>query len=453
MVQPVSSLLLVKHLCTDTDSVERLPRNSEACSQERLQAAFFELCCEYFLNHSQREESLTFVKNPMCCLLEDKAKAGKLTIFPFTDQISKIGLKPAVWRFGIRPRAPACIFPPGCIRQFLICLLADPGLLSHLTVLACLVFRKKELRLYGYAAGNRKTYVLKLDGASWTLDTKDIEETDDGPFVVLRPWSTGLCKVLAKQRRLRPRSQSRPKSLFLDETTEEWASIPARRRLEGKLKAANFNPGQRKRGPGKGQRNRRKRRRKKGKVKRTGQHKLSVVHRMRKYISQVLGKEQAAYRARARFTTPWQSSQIKWELQKDKAPCGYGDYRGGSGPSRAKTHAHAEAAKPKGKGKKKKRLQKQRCRPRPPSPSHCWRMMSQDRHQEGQGQKGKAGRVPPPDSEHRPLPGRRDGDPEDPEGPDSYGKVVTSLFQIACAELRQRYSLPWPSHRRSFLPL
>ena len=130
MVQPVSSLLLVKHLCTDTDSVERLPRNSEACSQERLQAAFFELCCEYFLNHSQREESLTFVKNPMCCLLEDKAKAGKLTIFPFTDQISKIGLKPAVWRFGIRPRAQACIFPPGCIRQFLICLLADPGRLS-----------------------------------------------------------------------------------------------------------------------------------------------------------------------------------------------------------------------------------------------------------------------------------------------------------------------------------
>lgn len=35
-----------------SDSVERLPHNSEACSQERLRAEFFELCCEYFLKHS-----------------------------------------------------------------------------------------------------------------------------------------------------------------------------------------------------------------------------------------------------------------------------------------------------------------------------------------------------------------------------------------------------------------
>ena len=65
-----------------SDSVERLPHNSEACSQERLRAEFFELCCEYFLKHSQCEEMLTFVKNPMCCLLEGTAKAGKLTISP-----------------------------------------------------------------------------------------------------------------------------------------------------------------------------------------------------------------------------------------------------------------------------------------------------------------------------------------------------------------------------------
>ncbi|CAE7026703.1 unnamed protein product [Symbiodinium sp. CCMP2592] len=56
---------------------------------------FFELCCEYFLKYSQCEEELTFLKNPTCCVLEGKAKTGKLTIFPFTDQISKIGLKPA----------------------------------------------------------------------------------------------------------------------------------------------------------------------------------------------------------------------------------------------------------------------------------------------------------------------------------------------------------------------
>ncbi|CAE7347437.1 bglB [Symbiodinium sp. CCMP2456] len=78
-----------------SDSVDRLPHNTEACSQERLRGEFFELCCEYFLKYSQCEEELTFLKNPTCCLLEGKAKTGKLTIFPFTDQISKIGSKPA----------------------------------------------------------------------------------------------------------------------------------------------------------------------------------------------------------------------------------------------------------------------------------------------------------------------------------------------------------------------
>ncbi|CAE7223682.1 unnamed protein product [Symbiodinium sp. CCMP2592] len=78
-----------------SDSVDRLPHNTEACSQERLRGEFFELCCEYFLKYSHCEEELTFLKNPTCCLLEGKAKTGKLTIFPFTDQISKVGLKPA----------------------------------------------------------------------------------------------------------------------------------------------------------------------------------------------------------------------------------------------------------------------------------------------------------------------------------------------------------------------
>ncbi|CAE7497232.1 unnamed protein product, partial [Symbiodinium sp. CCMP2592] len=62
---------------------------------ELYSGEFFELCCEYFLKYSHCEEELTFLKNPTCCLLEGKAKTGKLTIFPFTDQISKVGLKPA----------------------------------------------------------------------------------------------------------------------------------------------------------------------------------------------------------------------------------------------------------------------------------------------------------------------------------------------------------------------
>ena len=48
-----------------------------------------------------------------------------------------------------------------------------------------------------------KTYILKLDGASWTVDKKDIDETDDGPFLLLRPRSLGLCKLLAKQHGLK----------------------------------------------------------------------------------------------------------------------------------------------------------------------------------------------------------------------------------------------------------
>ena len=31
------------------------------------------------------------------------------------------------------------------------------------------------------------------------MDKNDLEETDHGPFLVLRPWSRGLCKLLAKQ--------------------------------------------------------------------------------------------------------------------------------------------------------------------------------------------------------------------------------------------------------------
>lgn len=45
----------------------------------------------------------------------------------------------------------------------------------------------------------QKKYVLKLDGASWSLGDKDIQETDHGPFVVLRPWSRGFCQLLSKQ--------------------------------------------------------------------------------------------------------------------------------------------------------------------------------------------------------------------------------------------------------------
>ena len=46
-------------------------------------------------------------------------------------------------------------------------------------------------------------------------------------------------------------------------------------------------------------------------------------------------------------------------------------------------------------------------------------------YQLSQVQKAKAKRAkraesPPPDSEHRPLPGRRDDDPDDTEGPDTW---------------------------------
>ncbi|CAE7444110.1 unnamed protein product [Symbiodinium sp. CCMP2592] len=48
-----------------------------------------------------------------------------------------------------------------------------------------------------------RVYVLKLDGASWTVGDKELEPTDHGPFVVLRPWSPGLCKLLSKQRSIK----------------------------------------------------------------------------------------------------------------------------------------------------------------------------------------------------------------------------------------------------------
>ena len=108
------------------------------------------------------------------------------------------------------------------------------------------------------------------------------------------------------------------------------------------------------------------------------QHKLSVYHRTWKYIGQGLSKEAAAARAKRRFYEHWQpgkqeeseeeSEVPNWELRRDSSnknneaywekKYGYGDVRGGSGPSGAKAHAQNEKGRPeqaKTKGSKKRK--------------------------------------------------------------------------------------------------
>ena len=209
------------------------------------------------------------------------------------------------------------------------------------------------------------------------------------------------------------------------------------------------------------------------------QHKLSVYHRTWKYIGQGLSKEAAAARAKRRFYEHWQpgkqeeseeeSEVPNWELRRDSSnknnegywekKYGYGDVRGGSGPSGAKAHAQNEKGRPeqaktKGSKKRKKpaegetislieteddkedRLPVQLLPRKMPAKAG---KTGKDRKSKGSKAKAKRKRQesPPCDWDHVPMPDKKDS--EDPEGPDSYGKALTGLFQIACAELRQRY--------------
>lgn len=205
------------------------------------------------------------------------------------------------------------------------------------------------------------------------------------------------------------------------------------------------------------------------------QHKLSVYHRTWKYIGQGLSKEAAAARAKRRFHEHWQpgrqeeseeeSEVPKWELRRDSSNkghegYGYGDVRGGSGPSGAKAHAQNEKGRPeqaKTKGSKKRKKPAEgetislieteddkedrkpvRLLPRMIMPAKAGKT-GKDTKSKGSKAKAKRKRQesPPWDWDHVPMPDKKD--PEDPEGPDSYGKAVTTLFQIACGELRQRY--------------
>ena len=100
---------------------------------------------------------------------------------------------------------------------------------------------------------------------------------------------------------------------------------------------------------------------------------------------------------------------------------GYGDDRGGSGRSGSKAHAAIAAAEAAAKPKSE----------RPDKAVTPVKLLP------AKARKGTTGRRTPSTD---PLPDRKDGDPDDdPEGGDSYGKAVAQLFEIACAQLRQRY--------------
>ncbi|CAE7653737.1 unnamed protein product [Symbiodinium sp. CCMP2592] len=221
------------------------------------------------------------------------------------------------------------------------------------------------------------------------------------------------------------------------------------------------------------------------------QHRLSVFHRTWKYIAQGLSKEAAAGRAKRRFQEHWQpgreeeseeeSEVPRWEVRRDSGNkghgygdkgqgygdkgqgYGYGDVRGGSGPSGAKAHTEAEKGRPEqAKGTKKRKKpgagetisliepedDKEDRKPvklLPRSLPAKAGKTGQDKKKgsKAKGSKAKAKRKrqesPVRDDDHVPMPDKKD--PDDPEGGSgsSYGKVVTSLFQIACQELRQRY--------------
>ncbi|CAE7399341.1 unnamed protein product, partial [Symbiodinium sp. CCMP2592] len=218
------------------------------------------------------------------------------------------------------------------------------------------------------------------------------------------------------------------------------------------------------------------------------QHRLSVYHRTWKYIAQGLSKEAAAGRAKRRFQEHWQpgreeeseeeSEVPRWEVRRDSGNkghgygdkgqgygdkgqgYGYGDGRGGSGPSGAKAHTEAEKGRPEqAKGTKKRKKPgagetisliepedaKEDRKPLKLLPAATAGKTGQDKKKgsKAKGSKAKAKRKrqesPVRDDDHVPMPDKKD--PDDPEGGSgsSYGKVITSLFQIACQELRQRY--------------
>ena len=112
-------------LLPEQEVLKKLPHACDAMSAELLRAEFFALCCDHFAQkYGPGEAAVLFCRNPTCIILEGKAKASKLTFFPFTDSIFKIGFRPgrqrAVWRCGTRPRAPACTCPR--LPQVLFCL-------------------------------------------------------------------------------------------------------------------------------------------------------------------------------------------------------------------------------------------------------------------------------------------------------------------------------------------